>query len=85
MADKKLTSAEVLTLATEILKWKLPISMTAERLSKMQLVAGAAVTQAHDRLKEPLRLTNIPGVTMKARGTISQIVEFNAYKKGLMK
>jgi len=82
MVDKVLTSAQVLKIATEILTWNLPLTITEERLIKIQQIAGAALTQTHDHLKHADRRNK---VTSKPRVTINEIARFNAYKKALLK
>jgi len=83
MVDKVLTSAQVLKIATEILTWNLPLTMTADQLIKIQQIAGAALTQTHDHLKNADRRMN--KITSKPRITINEIARFNAYKKALLK
>jgi len=76
MVLKELNSLEILQIATEILKWKLPMLMTEETLNKVKSIAGSAVTQTHDYLQNiSPRKVNKPNIR------IDDIVQFNNYTK----
>lgn len=78
--NSKHTPEEVLKLAVEILQWRHPSLLTAARLKKVKIVAGAALSQTHSYLRETETWNERLGTVNKPRVTIQQIVEFNALK-----
>ncbi|WP_158799172.1 hypothetical protein [Pedobacter sp. L105] len=69
------TTAEILEFSTEILKWKLPVIMTEDKLMKMKAVAGSIITQSHDMLKEPINSLN--KIVIKPRININDLINLN--------
>ena len=79
---KKYTPAEVLKIASEILQWDLPMVMTAEKLDKVKLMVGAALTQTHDHLRDPDPLILISKKAGKQKASINEIAGYNKNEKG---
>lgn len=79
MITEEKTIAEVLKFASEILKWKLPVLLTEDKLMKLKAVAGSAITQSHDQLKDPLLSSQ--RIVIKPRISINDLVALNQLVK----
>lgn len=79
MLDRELTTTEVVKLASEILKWELPVVITSEKLQIIKAIAGIAITQTHNQLKDPFK--RLDRVVIKPKVSISDLAKLNRYTK----
>ena len=77
LEEKDMT--EVLNFAAQILKWNLPMQMTEEKLAKIKIVAGSAITQTHNQLNESVR--PLSKIMIKPKISISDLAKLNQQLK----
>jgi len=46
--------AKILNLATQMLKWNLPMLITEDHLAQIKIVASYAITRTHSQLSESI-------------------------------